>query len=91
MLAYLNRGLVYLATNEPSKAEFDFSQAIRQKPQDHRAWFNRGVAQVRQGRYREAVDSYEHALRIKPTDASIRQNLETARRLMGSSGRRPAR
>jgi tetratricopeptide (TPR) repeat protein len=34
MLAYLNRGLAYLRTEQPRKAEFDFDQAIRHDPKD---------------------------------------------------------
>ena len=83
MLAYLNRGLAYLAADEPGKAEFDFNQAIRQKPKDARAWANRGVAQARQGRYREAIESYETALGISPGDKAVRKNLEAARRMAG--------
>jgi Tfp pilus assembly protein PilF len=91
MLGYLNRGLAYLATNEPHKAEFDFNQAIRQKPKDPRAWANRGVAQARQGRYREAVESYETALKISPNDTSVRQNLEAARRMAGQESAKRSR
>ena len=83
MLAYLNRGLAYLSTDEPRKAEFDFNQAIRQKPKDARAWSNRGAAQARQGRYREAIESYETALEISPNDNATRRNLEAARRMAG--------
>ena len=59
MLAYLNRGLAYLVADQPGKAEFDFDQAIRHNPEDVRAWFNRGVALARQGKFRDAVHSYE--------------------------------
>jgi tetratricopeptide (TPR) repeat protein len=81
MLAYLNRGLTYLATDEPRKAEFDFNQAIRQKPKDSRAWFNRGVAQAQQGRFNEAIVSYETVLGIEPTNEAARRKLEAARRM----------
>lgn len=91
MLAYLNRGLAYLATNEPGKAEFDFNLAIRQQPKDARAWSNRGVAQARQGRYREAIESYETALGISPNDQPTRRNLEAARRLATSTATPPSR
>ena len=89
--AYLNRGLAYLDTGEPGKAEFDFNQAIRQRPKDARVWFNRGVAQARQGRFAEAVYSYETALGIEPGNADARRNLEAARGMAGRGGRRPGR
>jgi tetratricopeptide (TPR) repeat protein len=41
------------------------------------------VAQARQGRYREAIESYETALGISPSDKAVRQNLEAARRMAG--------
>jgi tetratricopeptide (TPR) repeat protein len=81
MLAYLNRGLAYLATDEPHKAEYDFDQAIRHEPVDARAWFNRGVAQARQREYREAIKSYRLALEIDPGYEAARRNLAAAERL----------
>jgi tetratricopeptide (TPR) repeat protein len=41
------------------------------------------VAQARQGRYREAIESYETALGISPGDKAVRQNLEAARSMAG--------
>jgi Tfp pilus assembly protein PilF len=83
MLAYLNRGLAYLAAEQPRKAEFDFDQAIRHDPRDVRAWFNRGVALARQGRHREAMHSYEEALKRDPKHEPSRRNLQAVRGLAG--------
>ncbi|MEI6036660.1 MAG: tetratricopeptide repeat protein [Planctomycetota bacterium] len=83
MIAYLNRGLAYLATDESRKAEFDFDHAIRHNPRDLRAWFNRGVAQARQGRYQDAIESYSAALKIDPAHEPSRRNLDEANRLSG--------
>ena len=85
MIAYLNRGLAYLATDESRKAEFDFDHAIRHNPRDLRAWFNRGVAQARQGRYQDAIESYSAALKIDPAHEPSRRNLDEANRLSGLS------
>jgi Tfp pilus assembly protein PilF len=87
MLAYLNRGLAYLATNEPRKAEFDFDQAIRHDPRNVRAWFNRGVALSMQGRYRDAAESYALALKIDPKHEPSRRNREAVLRMMESTAR----
>src|SRR5262249_29083790 len=40
------------------------------------AWTNLGVAQVSRGDDRHARESFEHALRLDPTHAVARQNLE---------------
>lgn len=85
MLAYLNRGLAYLRTEQPRKAEFDFDQAIRHDPKDVRAWFNRGVAQAQQGEFADAANSYAEALKRDPSHEPSRRNLEAVR---GRSGRR---
>jgi len=76
MLAYLNRGLAYLRTEQPRKAEFDFDQAIRHDPQDVRAWFNRGVAQALQGKFTDAGNSYREALKRDPDFQPAQRNLQ---------------
>jgi Tfp pilus assembly protein PilF len=86
MIGYLNRGLAYLSTGEPRKAEFDFDLAIRHNPKDVRAWFNRGVAQAAQGRYGDAVESYSAALSIDPQHEPSQRNRTAAERMV--SGRR---
>jgi Tfp pilus assembly protein PilF len=83
MLAYLNRGLAYLRTEQPRKAEFDFDQAIRHDPKDVRAWFNRGVAQAQQGKFAEAVGSYGEALKRDSAFEPARRNLDAARSRVG--------
>ncbi len=38
------------------------------KPDDHDAWYNRGIALGKLGRFEEAIASYDQALKIKPDD-----------------------
>jgi Ca-activated chloride channel family protein len=47
-----------------------------------RAHYNRGNALARDGQFPQAIDAYEHALRIDPQDADARYNLELLRRQM---------
>jgi CHAT domain-containing protein/Flp pilus assembly protein TadD len=43
-------------------------KALEFKPDDHEAWFNRGVALLFSGRLEEAVNSFDKALEFKPDD-----------------------
>jgi len=82
-LGYMNRGLAYLQADEPARAEYDFDLVIRADPRDVEAWFGRGVAQARQGRFGAAMLSYSEALERNPRFEPARRNLEAARRLAG--------
>jgi Tfp pilus assembly protein PilF len=44
-----------------------------------RAWFNRGVAQARQGRFADAANSYSEALKRDPKHEPSRRNMESVR------------
>jgi len=49
-----------------------------------------GVALAQQGRLNEAIDHFSKALRIRPDNLEVRDNLTRALRLAGKSGGMPS-
>ncbi|MEM1281551.1 MAG: tetratricopeptide repeat protein, partial [Cyanobacteria bacterium P01_H01_bin.152] len=43
-----------------------FDEALKHKPDDHKAWYNRGIALDELGHYEDAIMSYNKALKHKP-------------------------
>jgi tetratricopeptide (TPR) repeat protein len=43
-----------------------FEQAIKLKPDYHKAWYNKGYVLTELGKYEEALESYQRALDILP-------------------------
>jgi Flp pilus assembly protein TadD len=84
-VAHMNRGLAYLALNEPLKALVDFNQTVRHEPKNAAGYFNRGVALGRLGRNKEALNSYNDALRLKPDYAEAIFNRSLINRVLGDS------
>ncbi|MEG3978334.1 tetratricopeptide repeat protein, partial [Microcoleus sp. herbarium8] len=41
-------------------------KALEFKPDDYEAWYNRGIALHNLGRFKDAIASYDKALKIKP-------------------------
>jgi tetratricopeptide (TPR) repeat protein len=77
--AYVNRGLAYLALNEPKKALDDFEQAIRQEPHNAASYAKRAMALQRLGKNSEAADSYRQAARLDPSNAHAYRNMPTVK------------
>jgi tetratricopeptide (TPR) repeat protein len=48
------------------------------QPTDFDGWKNRGVEQFRAAKYQEAADAFQHAVDLRPDDASVHQLLATA-------------
>ena len=72
--ANFNKGFIQLVyLRDYSKAISDFTEAIRLFPQYYQAYYNRGLAQEKLGRLKEAETDYREALAIKPdyTDAAV--------------------
>jgi tetratricopeptide (TPR) repeat protein len=61
-------GNLLVAAKEYEAAVASFDQALKIKPDDHQAWYNRGIALDDLGRLEEAVASYDQALQFKPDD-----------------------
>jgi tetratricopeptide (TPR) repeat protein len=68
---HLARGWAYLARVAPQLALPDFDQVIRIKPDDSAAYAGRGYALVQLGRYQQAAEAAEAALRRGPETAPL--------------------
>lgn len=64
--APFNMGYIYLVylDDYPSAIKL-FSEAVKRDPGYYEAWFNRGYAYELSGKYQQAYDNYEEALKIK--------------------------
>jgi len=67
-LLWLEIGDLYFADKNYLEALLSFDQALKIKPEIHKAWYYRGNALVRLGRFEEAIISYEQALKFNPDD-----------------------
>jgi tetratricopeptide (TPR) repeat protein len=83
--SYVNRGLAYLAVNEPEKAIADFDQAIRHQPLNPGNYFKRATSQAQVNRLQDAVDSYNEAVRLDPEYAEAYYNRSLLHRQLGNT------
>ena len=58
-LALTNLGFIYLQLGKPDKAIYCCDKAIRLRPKIPHARFNKGQAQLLQGKYKEGWENYE--------------------------------
>ncbi|MEG4211562.1 tetratricopeptide repeat protein, partial [Microcoleus sp. S13_B4] len=63
---FLEQGLLHGYAEESAQALASFDKALEFKPDDDKAWYNRGYALGNLGRWEEALASYDKALEIKP-------------------------
>jgi tetratricopeptide (TPR) repeat protein len=54
------------STDDADPALRDFNQAVRLKPNDAEAYYNRGTAYSQLGKYPEAAQDFEKAIQLKP-------------------------
>lgn len=85
-LFYSNRAAQSLSLGRPVEAVELGWRAVRYDPSLTAVWSNLGVALRRIGDAPGAILAYEMALRIDPSDRSVRRNLAVAREVSG--GRR---
>ena len=81
--AYAGRGWGYLTLDAPALARADFDRAVRLNPKDGDAHNGLAYARVKLGKYREAVQDAEEAVRLGPATARNRYN--SARVFAGAS------
>ncbi|MEH2301802.1 MAG: tetratricopeptide repeat protein [Nostoc sp.] len=62
----LELGNLLITVKEYEAAIASYDQALKFKPDDHQAWYNRGNALLGLGRNEEAIASYDQALKFKP-------------------------
>ena len=79
---YAARGQSFVATNQFDKAIEDFNAALNVNNKDAESWAWRGVALERQGKKREAAESFQRAMSVDPSNATAKQGLS---RVQGGS------
>jgi tetratricopeptide (TPR) repeat protein len=62
----INLGKLQSAGQDYKEAIASYDKALEFKPDDHQAWYNRGIALENLGRYEEAIASFTEALKVKP-------------------------
>jgi tetratricopeptide (TPR) repeat protein len=73
-LLWLEIGDLYFADKNYAQALLSFDETLKIKPQLHKAWYYRGNALMRLGRFEEAIISYDQALKLKPDDQKVWHN-----------------
>jgi tetratricopeptide (TPR) repeat protein len=66
IIAYKNRGTVYIESGQYKKAIQDFSEVIRRKPNHVKARYNRGMALLKAGQYQAAIQDFDRSIIQKP-------------------------
>lgn len=69
-------GAVYLGQKDDSKAVAVMDQLIQSDPENHHAWYLRGVAALRLGDSAQGMASLERTIDLKPSDEIARIVLE---------------
>jgi tetratricopeptide (TPR) repeat protein len=80
-----NLGVALEKVGRLEEAASHDAEAIRLEPRNARAYANLGDVRFAQGRYAEAIPSYEEALRLIPDQEPARQNLAKAHYNVGNS------
>ncbi|MEL6247196.1 MAG: tetratricopeptide repeat protein, partial [Cyanobacteria bacterium J06627_15] len=47
-----------------------YDEALKHKPDKHEAWYNRGIALRKLGRYEAAIQSYDKVIKLRPDHPS---------------------
>jgi Ca-activated chloride channel family protein len=83
-----NLGNVYraLGENEPAFEVWDPDSYAEWEQLQYRVSFNRGTIFYQQGRYRDALSSFRHALEVSPGAVEAKVNLELSLRKMQAAG-----
>ncbi len=78
IVAYNDRGTVYLKLKEYSQAIDDFSKAVSINPSYALAYRNRAIAYGTLGQYEKSIEDYSQAIKINPNDGSYYRGRGTA-------------
>lgn len=73
--SYMARGRQYLAAGNLDKASVEFRNALQIEPRNGDAYYLNGRVAERRGNIREAVDFYQAAVDVRPTDDRARASL----------------
>lgn len=79
--AQFNQGDALYRKNDYEKATAAYDDVLQSKADDktrQSAYYNKGVAEIRQKKLEESIDAWKNALRLNPADSDARENLVKA-------------
>jgi tetratricopeptide (TPR) repeat protein len=79
--AQFNQGDALYRKSDYEKAAAAYDDVLQSKADDktrQSAYYNKGVADIRQKKLEESIDAWKNALRLNPTDSDARENLVKA-------------
>ncbi len=79
--AHFNQGDALYRKNDFEKAASSYDDVLQSKGSEElrqKAYYNKGVAMVKQKKIEESIDAWKNALRLDPSDADTRDNLVRA-------------
>jgi Ca-activated chloride channel homolog len=79
--AFFNLGDALYRKNDYEKAAGSYDDVLQSKADENirqSAYYNKGVAMVRQKKIDEGIDAWKNALRLDPADSNARENLVRA-------------
>ncbi|RWS08032.1 heat shock protein 70 (HSP70)-interacting-like protein [Dinothrombium tinctorium] len=84
-LLFGNRAQCYLNLNMPLEAERDCCQALSKNPVFVKALYRRGIARKQLHRYNQALNDFEHVLKLDSNNKQAKSEIEAIKRLLQSS------
>ena len=79
--AHFNLGDALYKKNDYEKAAGSYDDVLQSKADENtrqNAYYNKGVAMIRQKKIEESIDAWKNALRLNPADSDARENLVKA-------------
>jgi Ca-activated chloride channel family protein len=79
--AHFNQGDALYRKNDYEKAGASYDDVLQSKADEdtrESAYYNKGVAMIRQKKLDESIDAWKNALRLNPADSEARDNLVKA-------------
>ncbi len=79
--AHFNQGDAQYRKNDYEKAAASYDDVLQSKADENTrqgAYYNKGVAMIRQKKLNESIDAWKNALRLNPDDSEARENLVKA-------------
>jgi Ca-activated chloride channel homolog len=79
--AHFNQGDAEYRKNDFEKAAASYDDVLQSKTDVNtrqNAYYNKGVAMIRQKKIEESIDAWKNALRLNPADSEARENLVRA-------------
>ena len=82
-IANFNQGNAFFRQQKFDDATQSFNEVIENAPDNaskEQAYYNKGVASIKQNKLEESIDAWKNALKLNPNDQQARENLQKALR-----------